>query len=126
MRVIKDIDKINFEFSGTCSVNTASIDNNRYDNRYNNRYKVKSIDELYDVLTSEAIFKIMLTEFSMEIKSLSDVDYNDWDMYDQIAFIIGMEKYYEVDISDQIADGFTLGNVIPRLKRDNALNNLGI
>ena len=122
MRVIKDIDKINFEFSGTCSVNTASIDNNRY----NNRYKVKSIDELYDVLTSEAIFKIMLTEFSMEIKSLSDVDYNDWDMYDQIAFIIGMEKYYEVDISDQIADGFTLCNVIPRLKRDNALNNLGI
>ena len=122
MRVIKDIDKINFKFSGTCSVNTASIDNNRY----NNRYKVKSIDELYDVLTSEAIFKIMLTEFSMEIKSLSDVDYNDWDMYDQIAFIIGMEKYYEVDISDQIAGGFTLGNVIPRLKRDNALNNLGI
>lgn len=122
MRVIKDIDKINFEFSGTCSVNTASIDNNRY----NNRYKVKSIDELYDVLTSEAIFKIMLTEFSMEIKSLSDVDYNDWDMYDQIAFIIGMEKYYEVDISDEIANGFTLDNVIPRLKRDNALNNLGI
>ena len=78
------------------------------------------------MLTSEAIFKIMLTEFSMEIKSLSDVDYNDWDMYDQIAFIIGMEKYYEVDISDQIAGGFTLGNVIPRLKRDNALNNLGI
>lgn len=122
MSVIKDIDKINFKFSGTCSVNTASIDNNRYDNRY----KVKSIDELYDMLTSEAIFKIMLTEFSMEIKSLSDVDYNDWDMYDQIAFIIGVEKYYEVDISDQIADGFTLGNVIPRLKRDNALNNLGI
>lgn len=122
MSVIKDIDKIKFEFSGTCSVNTASIDNNRYDNRY----KVKSIDELYDMLTSEAIFKIMLTEFSMEIKSLSDVDYNDWDMYDQIAFIIGMEKYYEVDISDQIAGGFTLGNVIPRLKRDNALNNLGI
>ena len=122
MRVIKDIDKINFEFSGTCSVNTASIDNNRY----NNRYKVKSIDELYDVLTSEAIFKIMLTEFSMEIKSLSDVDYNDWDMYEQIAFIIGMEKYYEVDISDEIANGFTLDNVIPRLKRDNALNNLGI
>ena len=122
MRVIKDIDKINFEFSGTCSVNTVSIDNNRYDNRY----KVKSIEELYDMLTSEAIFKIMLTEFSMEIKSLSDIDYNDWDMYDQIAFIIGMEKYYEVDISDQIAGGFTLGNVIPRLKRDNALNNLGI
>ena len=122
MRVIKDIDKINFEFSGTCSVNTAFIDNNRY----NNRYKVKSIDELYDVLTSEAIFKIMLTEFSMEIKSLSDVDYNDWDMYDQIAFIIGMEKYYDVDISDEIANGFTLDNVIPRLKRDNALNNLGI
>ena len=122
MSVIKDIDKINFEFSGTCSVNTASIDNNRY----NNRYKVKSIDELYDVLTSEAIFKIMLTEFSMEIKSLSDVDYNDWDMYDQIAFIIGIEKYYDVDISDEIANGFTLDNVIPRLKRDNALNNLGI
>ncbi len=122
MRVIKDIDKINFEFSGTCSVSTASIDNNRY----NNRYKVKSIDELYDVLTSEAIFKIMLTEFSMEIKSLSDVDYNDWDMYDQIAFIIGIEKYYDVDISDEIANGFTLDNVIPRLKRDNALNNLGI
>ncbi len=122
MIVIKDIDKINFEFSGTCSVSTASIDNNRY----NNRYKVKSIDELYDVLTSEAIFKIMLTEFSMEIKSLSDVDYNDWDMYDQIAFIIGIEKYYDVDISDEIANGFTLDNVIPRLKRDNALNNLGI
>ena len=122
MRVIKDIDKINFEFSGTCSVSTASIDNNRY----NNRYKVKSIEELYDMLTSEAIFKIMLTEFSMEIKSLSDVDYNDWDMYDQIAFIIGIEKYYDVDISDEIANGFTLDNVIPRLKRDNALNNLGI
>lgn len=56
----------------------------------------------------------MLTEFSMEIKSLSDVDYNDWDMYDQIAFIIGMEKYYEVDISDHpdSIGGFTLGNVI--------------
>ena len=54
------------------------------------------------------------------------MDEDDWDMYDQIAFIIGMEKYYEVDISDQIAGGFTLGNVIPRLKRDNALNNLGI
>lgn len=122
MSVIKDIDKINFEFSGTCSVNTASIDNNRYADRY----RIQTIEELYDMLTSEAIFKIMLTEFSMEIKSLSDVDYNDWDMYDQIAFIIGMEKYYEVYISDQIAGGFTLGNVIPRLKRDNALNNLGI
>lgn len=122
MSVIKDIDKINFKFSGTCSVNTASIDNNRY----NNRYKVKSIDELYDVLTSEAIFKIMLTEFSMEIKSLSDVDYNDWDMYDQISFIIGMEKYYDVDISDEIANGFTLDNVIPKLKRDDTLNRLGI
>lgn len=118
MSVIKDIDKINFKFGGTCSVNNASIDNNRY--------KVKSIEELYDMLTSEAIFKIMLTEFSMEIKSLSDVDYNDWDMYDQITFIIGMEKYYDVDISDEIANGFTLDNVIPRLKRDNALNNLGI
>ena len=34
MSVIKDIDKINFKFSGTCSVNTASIDNNRYADRY--------------------------------------------------------------------------------------------
>ncbi len=122
MRVIKDIDKINFEFSGTCSVSTASIDNNRYADRY----RIQTIEELYDMLTYEAIFKIMLTEFSMEIKSLSDVDYNDWDMYDQIAFIIGIEKYYDVDISDEIANGFTLDNVIPRLKRDNALNNLGI
>lgn len=125
MSVIKDIDKINFKFikfSVTCSVNTASIDNNRYADRY----RIQTIEELYDMLTSEAIFKIMLTEFSREIKSLSDVDYNDWDMYDQIAFIIGMEKYYEVDISYEIANGFTLDNVIPRLKRDNALNNLGI
>lgn len=123
MSIMTDLDKINFKFEYRPISDDVQIIKPI---KYEDRYKVKSIEELYDMLTSEAIFQIMLTDFSTEIKSLDEIDFNEWDIYDQIGFIMGMEKYYDVDISDEIANGFTLDNVIPRLKRNDTLNNLGI
>ena len=123
MSIMTDLDKINFKFEYNPISDDVQIIKPI---KYEDRYKVKSIEELYDMLTSEAIFKIMLTDFSTEIKSLDEIDFNECDIYDQIGFIMGMEKYYDVDISDEIANGFTLDNVIPRLKRNDTLNNLGI
>lgn len=123
MSIMTDLDKINIKFEYRPITDDVQITKPI---KYENRYKVQSIEELYDMLTSEAIFKIMLTDFATEIKSLDEIDFNEWDIYDQVGFIMGMEKYYDVDISDEIANGFTLDNVIPRLKRDETLNSLGI
>lgn len=123
MSIMTDLDKINIKFEYRPITDDVQITKPI---KYVDRYKVKSIEELYDMLTSDAIFAIMLSDFSTEIKSLDELDYNDWDIYDQVGFIMGMEKYYDVDISDEIANGFTLDNVIPRLKRDDILNRLGI
>jgi hypothetical protein len=123
MSIMTDLDKINIKFEYRPITDDVQIIKPI---KYVDRYKVKSIEELYDMLTSDAIFAIMLSDFSTEIKSLDELDYNDWDIYDQVGFIMGMEKYYDVDISDEIANGFTLDNVIPKLKRDETLNRLGI
>lgn len=123
MSVIRDFEKIKFDlsFSGTYSISISQNSAIKYD-----RHRVESIEELYDMLTSEAVFEIVKKEELSDSEVLDNIDHKSWDIYEYISFIMGIEKYYDVDISDEIAEKFKFENLIPILKREDKLNSLGI
>lgn len=111
--------KFNFDFKINYDSNNKNLPN-KFER------DIENLDELYNLLTEENIIFIINSELGFEIETIEEVDSEDWDMYDYIAFIMGMEKCFNVGIDDNLANKFDINVVLDIIKRDNKLKNLGI
>lgn len=89
------------------------------------KHKVGNVDEIYAMLTTEGLIK-SCSEVADEIITLDDIDTNDWDIYDFVVVIMGIERVYNVYIDDYVAEKFDIKKAIGILKRADILNNLGV